>query len=176
MIAKECRIMIIVNILYIVSSQFCGGFSPSTATDCTNLNTLVYNCCYAIGLNWKVTNAITPICFGYTTDTDMTTISGLWVGGYPYTSVFCGDNLPGAMRLEDRCGVPAPNNSTDCYNSGGPKCCYVAYDGFELCMRKNMDNSLLYDEVEDLFECRSIFSNANLYFLVIFLYTFIFLS
>src|SRR3569833_1865371 len=140
--------LMILNFVKICMGQFCGGFIPTAVENCTNLNTLVYNCCYCMGLNWGTKTPISPICYGFTTDTDMSQISDFWNAGYPYSSIACGTSVKGHMTLNDRCGMSNPINSSDCYNSGGSKCCYVAFDGFELCLKKDMDNDDLWRGVK----------------------------
>jgi hypothetical protein len=167
-------IIVTLTILFfidIIHSQFCGGFVPATEEECTQFNNRIYNCCFALGLNWGSKTPIDPICYGYTTDTDATLITGFWNAGFPYSGISCGTPVKGHMTAEDRCGMVSPQNSTDCYNSGGPKCCYVPYDGFEICLKKNMNNDDLWNDVKYLMKCSGIFLQTNLYSLI--LYTFI---
>lgn len=152
---------IFIIILNIISTRcyYCSGKLPRIASDCTDLSTITYQCCYIEGTSILSSYLNLKFCYGFPAGKDTSKMTS------PTTSpkininvIECGTPPSNSIQLSDMCGVSSPNNSTICITYGSD-CCYYNIKGNSFCLTNNSPN-VIANGLEAI--CKSEINKLNI--------------
>jgi hypothetical protein len=114
----------------------CSGKFPNKISDCTNLSTLAYNCCFLQGTSITSSFLIYKLCYGFKAGKDPSEYSQPNLSPQININVMECGSLQNKIKKSDLCGIDSPKNSSVCY-SFSSNCCFLTYQGYTFCLDKN---------------------------------------